>query len=49
MAAAMEGLDALVFTGGVGEHSRAVRAAAARGLGFLGVGSTTPAMRPSDR
>jgi acetate kinase len=37
MAAAMDGLDALVFTGGVGEHAPEVRAAAARGLGFLGV------------
>jgi acetate kinase len=37
MAAAMGGLDALVFTGGVGEHAPAVRAAAAAGLGFLGV------------
>ena len=33
----MDGLDALVFTGGVGEHSPAVRAAACAGLGFLGV------------
>jgi acetate kinase len=38
MAAAMGGLDALVFCGGVGEHASAVRAAAAGGLGFLGVG-----------
>ena len=37
MAAALGGLDALVFTGGVGEHAPAVRAAAAGGLGFLGV------------
>ena len=37
MAAAMDGLDVLVFTGGVGEHSAPVRAAAAAGLGFLGV------------
>jgi len=37
MAAAMNGLDALVFTGGVGEHSSSVRAAAATGLEFLGV------------
>jgi acetate kinase len=38
MAAAMGGLDALVWTGGVGEHAPAVRAAAADGLRFLGVG-----------
>jgi acetate kinase len=37
MAAAMNGLDALVFTGGVGENSPRVRAAAAAGLEFLGV------------
>lgn len=38
MAAAMDGLDALVFCGGVGEHAPAVRAGAADGLAFLGVG-----------
>jgi len=38
MAAAMGGLDTLVFTGGVGEHAAAIRARAAEGLGFLGVG-----------
>jgi acetate kinase len=38
MAAAMDGLDALVFTGGVGEHSPEVRELAASGLGLLGVG-----------
>jgi acetate kinase len=37
MAAAMNGMDALVFTGGVGEHAHQVRALAAAGLGFLGV------------
>ena len=37
MAAALEGLDALVFTGGVGERSSEVRAQAAAGLAFLGV------------
>jgi acetate kinase len=37
MAAALGGLDALVFTGGVGEHSADVRAGACTGLGFLGV------------
>ncbi|HEX3492790.1 MAG TPA: acetate/propionate family kinase [Streptosporangiaceae bacterium] len=37
MAAAMNGLDALVFTGGVGEHDPALRAAAGAGLTFLGV------------
>jgi len=37
MAAAMNGLDVLVFTGGVGENAPPVRAAAAGGLRFLGV------------
>ena len=37
MAAALDGLDVLVFTGGVGEHSPTVRSKAAGGLGFLGV------------
>jgi acetate kinase len=37
MAAALGGLDALVFTGGVGERSAAVRHDACEGLGFLGV------------
>jgi acetate kinase len=37
MAAAMSGLDALVFTGGIGEHAPAVRARAAAALGFLGI------------
>lgn len=37
MAAALEGIDALAFTGGVGERAPAVRAGAAEGLGFLGV------------
>ena len=38
MAAAMDGLDALVFTGGVGENAPTVRELTAEGLGFLGVG-----------
>ena len=37
MAAALGGLDVLVFSGGVGEHAPVVRAGAAQGLGFLGV------------
>jgi acetate kinase len=37
MAAAIDGLDALVFTGGIGEHQPETRAEAAAGLGFLGV------------
>ncbi len=37
MAAAMNGLDVLVFTGGIGEHSRRARTDACAGLTFLGV------------
>jgi acetate kinase len=37
MAAALGGLDALVFTGGVGENAPAIRQLAADGLSFLGV------------
>ncbi|MGC8627148.1 MAG: acetate/propionate family kinase [Acidimicrobiales bacterium] len=37
MAAAMGGLDVLVFTGGVGERSPGIRWRAAEGLEFLGV------------
>ena len=37
MAAAIEGLDALVFTGGVGERAASIRSRAAIGLRFLGV------------
>ena len=37
MAAAMNGLDVLVFTGGVGENAAPVRAAAVGGLRFLGL------------
>jgi acetate kinase len=37
MAASMGGLDALVFTGGVGENAPAVRDLATRDLAFLGI------------
>ncbi len=37
MAAALQGLDALVFTGGVGERAAPVRAVAATRLAYLGV------------
>jgi acetate kinase len=37
MAVSAGGLDVLVFTGGMGEHSPELRAAAAAQLGFLGV------------
>ena len=38
MAAAMAGVDGIVFTGGVGENSPEVRRLAVGGLGFLGLG-----------
>ncbi len=37
MAVALDGLDALVFTGGVGERAAALRARAADGLSLLGI------------
>src|SRR5690606_12751895 len=42
MAATLGGLDVLAFTGGVGEHAPAIRAAAAGGLAFLGVALDEP-------
>ena len=36
-AAALGGLDTLVFAGGIGEHAPTVRARICEGLGFLGV------------
>jgi acetate kinase len=38
MAASLGGLDALVFTGGVGENSARIRELACGGLGHLGIG-----------
>lgn len=49
MVASAGGLDVLVFTGGIGEHSPEVRAAAAAGLEHLGVavdGATNHAAGP---
>lgn len=37
LAAALGGLDVLVFSGGIGEHSAEIRAAICEGLAFLGV------------
>jgi acetate kinase len=37
LAAALGGLDALVFTGGIGEHSATVRERICEGLKFLGI------------
>jgi acetate kinase len=48
MAASLAGMDALVFTGGVGEHSPVVRQGAADGLRFLGV-AVDPAVNADAR
>ncbi|MEE4465170.1 acetate kinase, partial [Azotobacter chroococcum] len=37
LAAALGGLDALVFTGGIGEHAPAIRARVCRDAAWLGV------------
>jgi acetate kinase len=37
MAAVLGGMDAVVFTAGIGENSPQVRTAACRGLEFLGI------------
>ncbi len=37
MAAALHGIDALIFTGGIGENARAVREHVVRGLAWLGL------------
>ena len=37
MAASLAGLEALVFTGGIGEHSAAIRKMVCQKLGWLGV------------
>jgi len=36
-AAALEGLDGVAFTGGIGEHSASMRSRICQGLGFLGL------------
>jgi acetate kinase len=40
MAAALGGIDAIVFTGGIGEHAAAVREAIVAQLRFLGTFDT---------
>jgi acetate kinase len=37
LAAALDGLDTLIFTGGIGEHAAPVRERICTGLGFLGI------------
>ncbi|HHT02571.1 MAG TPA: acetate kinase [Firmicutes bacterium] len=48
-AAAMGGVDALVFTAGIGENSASVRSAACSGLGFLGVAIDEEKNRSQER
>jgi acetate kinase len=48
MAAAMEGIDALVFTGGIGEHLGRVRAEASERLDFLGLEIDPPLNSSAD-
>jgi acetate kinase len=52
MTAAMGGVDAVVFTGGVGENAPQVRGLVAEGLGFLGMeveSDANEAAPPADR
>jgi acetate kinase len=48
MAAALGGIDALVFTGGVGEHAAEVRAAACAGFGWIGLALDEAANRSAE-
>ena len=48
MTAALDGLDLLVFTGGIGEHDAKVRAEICGGLSWLGV-SLDPAENQSSK
>ena len=45
-AAELGGLDLMVFTGGIGEHSASMRNRICDGLGFLGLSSGDPAQCP---
>jgi acetate kinase len=47
MAAALGGLDALVFTGGIGEHAAEIRARVCRDAAWLGIGLDEAANRAS--
>ena len=46
-AAALGGLDALVFAGGIGENAPVVRARICEGLGFLGIELEEDKTRPT--
>ncbi len=47
-AALMGGIDLLVFTGGIGEHSDEIRGRICQGLGFLGLDSLVRVMRSDE-
>jgi acetate kinase len=49
LAAALGGLDVLVFTGGIGEHAAPVRADVCRGLSWLGVRMNEDANEAGER
>jgi len=48
LAAVLKGLDALVFTGGIGEHAAEIRARVAAGASWLGVEIDQPANQRGD-
>ena len=41
LAAALEGLDLLIFTGGIGEHAEEIREEICKGLGYLNIKANT--------
>jgi acetate kinase len=49
LAAALGGIDTLVFTGGIGEHAAPVRARICAGLAFLGVDLDSERNRNAER
>jgi acetate kinase len=49
LAAALGGLDALIFTGGIGEHAAPVRAQVCQALGWLGITLDPPANAAHER
>ena len=49
LAAALGGLDALVFTAGIGEHAPEIRARVCRDAGGSALCSTPPPMLPAAR
>ena len=49
LAAAMEGIDAIVFTAGIGEHAAVIREGVMRRAAWLGVEIDVDANRPAGR